>query len=273
MARHIATASTSNYLQAANGIYSPVPGTNGVTIACWFRTSTAGAASVFPMLFGRYNDNLAGPSGLYLSINASNATPANALIFQYAISGSLSLNLHSSGAVNDGNWHHACGVIDLTPGTSTLYLDGASVASATPSTGGTTGLVSNTLNVAWAPNGAVGNPYAGDIADCAFWGAALTTIEILALFQGIRPNHLRKTPLLGWWPLDGLASPEPDATSGNYSRISGLAVPIPNNMTVNGTVTQIVGPPISLFTLQMPTAVLPFSVPPTVPPVLSYCVM
>jgi hypothetical protein len=230
------------------------------------------------MLFGIYND-LGTPTGAYLFIEASNSTPANCLGFQFAVSGTNEILLHSSGAVNDGNWHHACGVLDFTPGTSTLYLDGVSVATGTPAGGTAVSLVGLGINVAWTTAAFnVGNPYAGDIADCAFWGAGLTALEVAALAQGARPHHLRLLELLGWWPLDGLETPEPDATSGNYSGISGnTGIPIPNNMTVNGTVTQVVGPPISTFTRMRPlwqdVPPPPPPPPPTIPVIVSYNVM
>ena len=54
----------------------------------------------------------------------------------------------------------------------------------------------------------------GQIADLAIGTLTLTAGEMSALAAGFRPSNIRRTALVGYWPLDGLSSPEPDL-SGN----------------------------------------------------------
>ena len=68
------------------------------------------------------------------------------------------------------------------------------------------------------------------------WSVALNTNEAAALAKGERPHKIRPANFLGYWPLDGIASPEPD--------FSGLA----HNLTLTGSPAAANGPPIDLFT-------------------------
>lgn len=79
----------------------------------------------------------------------------------------------------------------------------------------------------------------GMLADFAVWNAILTDGEFFALAKGIRPYNIRPGSLAGYWPLDGIQSPEPDL-SGNK-----------NNGTLTGTKGQP-GPPTDFFTPQWP---------------------
>jgi hypothetical protein len=73
--------------------------------------------------------------------------------------------------------------------------------------------------------------YKGLIADLAVWNVVLTPLEIAALAKGVRPPQIRKPSLVGYWPLQGIQSPEPD--------LSGYA----NNGTLTGTASAF-GPPL-----------------------------
>jgi hypothetical protein len=89
----------------------------------------------------------------------------------------------------------------------------------------------------------------GRIADVGFWNITLTAAEMVALAQGARPYTIRPASLLGYWPIYGLVSPEPD--------LSGNA----RNGTVTGT-TFAFDPPIMMSTPRWPQ--LTISVTPTV---------
>jgi hypothetical protein len=79
--------------------------------------------------------------------------------------------------------------------------------------------------------------WTGSIAEFAIWnGALLTQTEVSALAKGARPWTIRKGSLVGYWPLDGLASPEPDL-SGNKG-----------NGTVTGALPALIGPPLMMMT-------------------------
>lgn len=56
----------------------------------------------------------------------------------------------------------------------------------------------------------------GSIAEFGIWNAALSPGEINSLQQGVNCNLIRRDSLVGYWPLYGQASPEPDL-SGNVN--------------------------------------------------------
>jgi hypothetical protein len=149
--------------------------------------------------------------------------------------GFVSDNIHTTGTpILATTWQHLCIVVPgpTTTGTVLYYNGAAQTASAASG---------NTLNTgSTAPgigynNLVSANFFAGRIADLAVWNVALTATEVRGLSQGQRPSMIRSASLKGWWPIDGLQSPEPDL-SGNK-----------NNGTVTGT-TAAFGPPLAPFT-------------------------
>jgi hypothetical protein len=158
-----------------------------------------------------------------------------------------------SGTITTGVWHHAA--LTYTSGnTGTIrgYLDGGldgSTNSANspntyiimPSSGGCTFYFGN--------DPAFSRPFNGVVADGSYWNVPLTAFEIAALAKGARPLAIRPKSLLGWWPLGGLQSPEPDL-SGNK-----------NNGTLTGT-TPAFGPPVMQFTPRWPIFPVPGAVGP-----------
>lgn len=70
----------------------------------------------------------------------------------------------------------------------------------------------------------------GALADVAMWNVVLSSSDIATLAAGLRPTYVQNANLVGWWPLDGYASPETDL-SGNG-----------NNGTLTGT-SRVLGPP------------------------------
>lgn len=80
--------------------------------------------------------------------------------------------------------------------------------------------------------------FIGALADIAVWNCGLSGGEFSGLAGGMRPDQLRQDKLVGWWPLDGIQSTEPD--------LSGKG----NNGTLTGTAVAV-GPPVNLFTQSM----------------------
>jgi hypothetical protein len=142
-------------------------------------------------------------------------------------------------------WFHVCGVILYNSGTQTyseiIYTNGGDKQSHT-NTGGTPTSPPTAFNTTAGllKRDATGELFwGGSLADCAIWNVQLTDFEILALSKGARPYTIRPGNVKIWWPLDGLASPEPD--------LSGSLL--------NGTVTgaaQAFGPPFMQFTPRWP---------------------
>jgi hypothetical protein len=156
---------------------------------------------------------------------------------------SLTADPGSTGLVA-GTWYHVALTVDTSVSALRAYINGSLDASvnAAPST-----IASNTTKhfyFGFAPAGGIelGQTV---LADGAIWNAALTQLEVSALAAGIRPPHIRPKALVAWWPLNGLASPEPD--------LSGNA----NNGTLTGTANAF-GPPIMPVTRRWPqTAFIP----------------
>lgn len=139
----------------------------------------------------------------------------------------------------------------IDPGTATLTLNAwSAVGYSQSAAAGATAFVNGVsdgsgaasgLSTGSAPMGfgfdpnSGGRNFNGWIADAAEWSVVLTAAEHQALAKGARPKDIRPTSLLGYWPLNGFASPEPDY-SGNA-----------RNGTLTGT-TNVSGPPLMIFT-------------------------
>jgi hypothetical protein len=138
-------------------------------------------------------------------------------------------------APSANTWYHLLLTVSGSQptGIGTAYINGgnssgptsANLGSATPCAVATMGNV-----VATGTSG-----FPGLIADCAMWNVVLTQSEITALANGARPINIRSASLKGWWPLDGLQSPEPDISS------------FKNDGTLTGT-NPAFGPPYMPFT-------------------------
>lgn len=127
-----------------------------------------------------------------------------------------------------------------------IYATGAS-----PSSGTMVEALTNTpLQIGNQTN--FSESWSGALADVAVWNVVLSAAEAASLVQGARPFTIRPKSLIGYWPVDGLQSPEPD--------LSGNA----NNGTLTGTALAP-GPPFALFTPRWPQ-LAPISAPVIPPP-------
>jgi len=187
-----------------------------ITLAAWFNLQAPGG---YGQIYIDYDTS----AGQFYGMNANNA----AIGFQANV-GSF------SGATGNSNnvWIHAAVTVDAS-GNAVIYRNGVS-------DGTNTGITWNPLGSHSAEIGA--DFLSGDarfmqgyIADVAVWNINLSALEALALARGARPWTIRSANLKGWWPLDGLQSPEPD--------LSGNA----NNGTLTGTAL-VFGPPYMQFT-------------------------
>jgi len=170
-------------------------GTGNGSVSCWFKT-TQNVVSVADLVINGgfstggkayilYLDS-SEKVGFALDDNSSPTTPAQ-----------------SSGSVADGNWHHVVGVRES--GNIKLYLDGSLVSTQTDTTGNIDStdplIIGAGMN---ASTGVVGNFYNGEISNVAIWDSALSSDDIINLYNnGITQdlNNFRITPM-AWWPLD-----------------------------------------------------------------------
>lgn len=147
----------------------------------------------------------------------------------------LSVNNSSFPPIN--SWHHMGMTYDGT--TLTGYLDGISQGSSSSLSSIGSPVIGTQIGFGAArPPAGQGVPsdfLNGELAESAVWSACLSTGEMAGLASGVSTSQVRPRSLVGYWPLYGLASPEPD--------LSGNA----NNGTLTGT-AYVAHAPVSPFT-------------------------
>lgn len=197
------------------------------SMAAWCMTTvTPGIASIF-----HFNLNIPIGAQLYFRCSSS-LTP----MFQYYDGSSFHGLAAFSSALTIGAWAQLTGTYDGT--TYIAYFNG--IAASAADAVGPSGTVPSNIQIGNDPNTST-RAWTGPIADVALWNVALKAGEAKALANGARPHMIRPLALKGYWPLDGLQSPEPD--------LSGNA----NNGTLNNPPIPLgVGPPVMMFTPRWP---------------------
>ena len=205
---------TSDYISGT----IPSSAGNSLTIAAWlFRTGGTVAALVAEAV------NSGSPTTRYAQILFRNDSSD---IGQAAYYYDGNYQHPGSGTLSSNVWVPIVGTFSSTG--ITIYVPGFnSFESATLASS-----AFNQFSIGGAPGGGC---FQGSIADVSMWNVVLSAGEIAAYMAGGRPAQIRPASLIGWWPLDGLQSPEPDL-SGNK-----------NNGTLTGT-AYVPGPPVNLFT-------------------------
>lgn len=152
------------------------------------------------------------------------------------------------GGLSTGQWYHI--YCDYDGSTWHLYVNGVSKATSVDAVGPLSTVRDFCIGCVDAPSaGGFIQLHSGNIADVCLWGGiTLSAGEIASLVAGARPFNIRRSSIKGYWPLDGIASTEPDLSS------------FAHNGTLNGT-AKAGGPPISMFTPRKNNAVLPTTSP------------
>lgn len=210
-----------------------------ITFACWAVWS--GAHGTNMVLLG-WTD----ATGETLLRFDANATPD----FQFesftapSTSNMNTIASPTTGGFTSGKWFHFAGTFNHSTTLSQIYVNGASVAN---TSGGSLHAITSPTVYVGGSNGS--NGWSGQIADAAIWNTVLTSTELLALAKGAHPYQIRTPSLLGYFPVDGIQSPEPDF-SGNAT-----------NLSITGSLPLALGPPFTQFTPRWPRDILPS--PPT----------
>jgi hypothetical protein len=230
MARSFASAS-SQYLEAATAVVTGYP----FTLSCWFWSNdTTGAYN----LLNVFNNTTTGQAFQLLAAGTVAAKPVRFLAGLQAAD--------STTAYTANVWNHACAV--GTSATSrAVYLNGGSKGTSVTSATAT-GL--NVTTIGRRSTSAPGQYLNGRMAECAVWNAALNDQEAAALAAGVRPIDVRPLSLVGYWPIWGLSSPEPDLTPNNHQMVVNAAPPQANH------------PPVHLFSRRKVSFYLPDVTPP-----------
>jgi hypothetical protein len=172
----------------------------------------------------------------------------NGFLFQFTTAASTYVTTTAANTFDTGVWHALAFTTNFSS-TAQFYLDGVAITT-------TVGTGAPEPTTSTQTLGAAGNITEftdGQLADMAIWASQLSALEVAALAKGMRPGQVHRPSsggLAGWWPLDGLQSPEPDL-SGRLETAT----------LVNGP-TAAFGPPIAPFTRRWPMgAILPTSAP------------
>ncbi len=156
-----------------------------VTVSLWIRTS---------IWNGQYIGGFDRDQYWRVGINLNNVGPG--LVGWHVMTSNGQVDLASTTRVDNGAWHHVCGVFDN--GRMAIYIDGQAEGSVTSGTtfgtGNTRFGILGVNNNATEFNGAtgIGSPLGGDVDDMRIYDRALTQEEIIIVMRG--------DPLLVWGP-------------------------------------------------------------------------
>lgn len=197
MARLFDDAS-SHYLEATSWGTVAAP----VTLACWFYSDDLAVQETLVGI-GR-----TGASGESFELRAGAAAAGNNVEAR-AKSGAVAASAKSTTAFSLNTWSHACAVFASSTDRR-AFLEGGGKGT---NTGSKTPASLDVLNVGCVnEGGARSNFMSGRIAEVAVWSAAVSDAEVAALARGVCPLRVLPGSLVGYWPLLGLDSPEPDRT-------------------------------------------------------------
>jgi hypothetical protein len=215
--------------QSGTATSVPMPSTNVATFACWFNPAAAQGSL----------------TGLLVSRNAA----YSGLVFSSASGNPLTCVWNNGGYTQptgltpvNNTWNLGEGVINPPNFLTYLGQAGGTLSSYQISVGNFS-LAPTSWDVADDPGN--GRWFDGAVAEAALWSNWLTLPELNALLAGVNPQRIRPQSLVGYWPLWGLLSPEPDL-SGNG-----------NSMTLTGSPPAANHAPVTLFTKKARSQVEP----------------
>jgi hypothetical protein len=203
------------------------------SFAIWFKTDNVSENDGFLMSKGRSSSaNDYWRMGIQ---NKDDGTNPNKLIVTTKIDGRTAIQVISSAAVNDGDWHHAV-VTGDRDGLLSLYLDGNTTPQATADISGDTGAYDSAGTKDFLIGSFSGNllgDYAQSIDEAAIWNAVLSSADVASIYNGGNPNNLtlassydsdKTSNLIGYWRFDeGSGSPQDSSGEGHHGTLVGNA--------------------------------------------------
>lgn len=197
-------ANSSNFLTVGDVAAIDITGFP-ITVAAWAKTNSLVTEQGIATKWGA-----AGANQQY-ELELSNT---GKITFGVVAAGPVGTVVTGATTVTQGAWFHACG--RQTANDVFVYLNGVQ-----DGTNVNQRSIQNTatdLLIGKFPSGLAFN---GLLAEVAIWNLDLTPAEIAQLAAGTNPSAIQAANLKGYWPLCGIASPEPDLASGNSATISG----------------------------------------------------
>lgn len=189
-----------------------VDGLSAFTLAAWIIHSSGTYAIDVPF-------DITGSNGLDLSHDGTG--------FKAGLKTSSDAHGQTAAVAVDGAYHHWAITYDKSDANSVgleLWKDAVSAAALVRTLNSTVDANANALYL--GKFGTFGAHWAGTLAEVAIWSVRLTGLELADLTNKVkRPDQIQAASLIGYWPVCGVASPEPEFTS------SALA----DDLTVSGT--------------------------------------
>jgi hypothetical protein len=181
--------------------------------------------------------------------------------------GKTDKTLTSTGAVNDGKWHHLVATRNSTSGAMAIYVDGALNGTVTGPTG--TKSAAANLRIGDLKNGGTGTFFSGAIDQVQIFNYTLSATDVANLYY--RSNYLFTQPsnLVGYWKLDESSGGLSQDSSGNSfigtwengptfttDKPSKITFTDPGSLLFNGSNQYVtMGPPPQLFSGHQPRTI------------------
>lgn len=181
----------------------------------WLQIDAAGVTG-YPLTLACWVWFDSGATGTFLSVGDKDAADQYDALQRgggsviWAITNSAGAS-DSPATFTNGAWHHVAGV--FTSSTSRLaYVDGAA---GTVDTVNLTPNARDRTTIAARGDSSLGTLLDGRVAEAAVWNVALSGAEVLSIAnQSQLPTGVQAANLVGYWPLCGVADPEPDLDGG-----------------------------------------------------------
>ena len=190
--------------------YTTPAATNTVTLSAWVKRT--GATGSYAGVFGVRNSGGSPDFGLcwqlcfFSTDNKIQFRTSSGVGYNYILT-----TVTQNDVMPDNTWTHVVGVADGT--NIKIYINGVLQTDIKTQTDGTLQTPSsNILFAAQGPTGA-GQPFNGQLSNCARWNIGLTQAEVTEIYNQGVPSNLNTfsgTAPIGWWQLGSNSSFEGD---------------------------------------------------------------
>lgn len=187
--------------------------TGGLSISGWINRADA---TMYNVVMTRRTSNSLQYQLTWVK-NNENTGHNNAIRLDLGLGGGIVSFNSTSVFSQTGSWHYIAATYDGAH--VVVYFDGVAYGSTAESRNIDTYAVHNFTGYDGTTSYA-----SATLAEIGIWHGGLSLGEIVALANGILPFRVRPLSLVGYWPLWGLSSSEPDLSSnGNNGVLTGTA--------------------------------------------------